>query len=322
MNEIIKKNERKGKIHIDLKFQFWNRISTLYLLRRKTFLTNILFNTIMIYTTNPNEFFTVAEIDMQNKSAIFDIDAAELTLIWNRGGYMTINVDKVCYELSKNDIFFLNSSHKIECVDLTSARMLRFSKDLLSASASYNKIDIGTLCNFSVGQLKITKIEEELLNHLESAWALFCNEMNSKDYLQRDILAMLLKRILKLCSAAAGSEDQTKHEHEIINSFNYLLEDHFCEHHDVAFYASKLNKSPKTLSVLFSLLLGCSPKNLIHDRIMADARNQIKHTAKSIKEIAYDLGYEDIQTFSRFFKNKEGISPMYYREKLKTTQFH
>ena len=36
----------------------------------------------------------------------------------------------------------------------------------------------------------------------------------------------------------------------------------------------------------------------------------------SIKEIAYELGYDDIQTFSRFFKSKEGMSPMQYREQF------
>jgi len=269
----------------------------------------------MMYKSNPNEFLTVAEINSQNKSAIFDNDAAELTLIWNRGVIMKINVDKVCYELSKNDIFFLNSSHQIECIDLSSARMLRFNKAFLRSSQD-NKIDIRNLCDFSTGNLKIIKIDEEQLNHLESAWLFFCNEMNSKDSMQGDILSILLKRILKLCSKT-GCEDQKKYQPDIITSFNFLVEDHFCEHHDVAFYASKLNKSPKTLSVLFSLIMGYPPKSFIHDRIMADARNQIKHTKKSIKEIAYDLGYEDIQTFSRFFKNKEGISPSHYREKVK-----
>jgi AraC family transcriptional activator of pobA len=46
---------------------------------------------------------------------------------------------------------------------------------------------------------------------------------------------------------------------------------------------------------------------------MIHARRQINYTNLSIKEIAYELGYDDIQTFSRFFKSKEGMSPMQYR---------
>lgn len=271
----------------------------------------------MTYKTNINEFLTIAEIDSKNNSAIFDIDAAELTMVWNRGNCMQINVDRVCYEISKNAVFFLSSFHKIECVDLVSARMLRFSKSFLCNSGQESSIDLRSLCNYSGGQLQIIKIDETQLSHLESAWSFFCNEMNSEDVMQKEMLSLLLKRILRLCCKTEDCEKQKKLQPDIISSFNFLVEDHFSEHHDVAFYASKLNKSPKTLSILFSLVMGCPPKDFIHDRIMSDARNQIRHTEKSIKEIAYDLGYEDIQTFSRFFKNKEGISPLHYREKLK-----
>jgi AraC family transcriptional activator of pobA len=93
-----------------------------------------------------------------------------------------------------------------------------------------------------------------------------------------------------------------------------LVESHFYKHHDVAFYASKLNKSPKTLSNLFSNI-NRPPLSIIHDRILIHARRQIYYTAFSIKEIAHQLGYKDVQTFSRFFRNREGISPAQYRDK-------
>jgi AraC-like DNA-binding protein len=53
---------------------------------------------------------------------------------------------------------------------------------------------------------------------------------------------------------------------------------------------------------------------------MLHARRQIVYTKLSIKEIAYGLGFEDIQTFSRFFKNRQGISPIQYREKAALQQ--
>ena len=42
----------------------------------------------------------------------------------------------------------------------------------------------------------------------------------------------------------------------------------------------------------------------------------LRYTDKAIKEIAYDLGFEDIQTFSRFFKKQESISPINFRNNL------
>ncbi|MFC3159496.1 helix-turn-helix domain-containing protein [Chryseobacterium arachidis] len=72
----------------------------------------------------------------------------------------------------------------------------------------------------------------------------------------------------------------------------------------------------QTLSNLFSLVSERAPLNIIHDRIMMHARRQINYSNLSIKEIAYELGYDNIQTFSRFFKSKEGVSPVHYRKKV------
>jgi len=74
-----------------------------------------------------------------------------------------------------------------------------------------------------------------------------------------------------------------------------------------------LNKSPKTLSNVFSKIGQKTPLQYINDRKMLEARRLLKYTDKSVKEITYELGYEDVQTFSRFFKKQEGISPTYFR---------
>jgi AraC-like DNA-binding protein len=54
---------------------------------------------------------------------------------------------------------------------------------------------------------------------------------------------------------------------------------------------------------------------VIHDRIHIEAKRQLLFTQKIVKEIAFELGFEDITSFSRFFKNKEGQSPKEFREK-------
>jgi AraC-like DNA-binding protein len=47
---------------------------------------------------------------------------------------------------------------------------------------------------------------------------------------------------------------------------------------------------------------------------MLEAKRLLIYSTKRIKEIAYEVGFEDIQTFSRFFKRNEGISPSKYKE--------
>ncbi|KYH08248.1 MULTISPECIES: AraC family transcriptional regulator [Chryseobacterium] len=264
-----------------------------------------------------NNILKLSELDSLNTSLIFNTDISELSVIWNIGNEMYVHIDNVCYEISKNSIFFLNTSHSIENIKVSSAKMLRFSKTLLCSYSKDNEMDLNNLFGLFEKEVKIISMTAEQLIYLENSWNFLHNEISLQDRLQNDIVSLLLKRIINLCAQAAGLTGNKKELFEIVSSFNYLVENHFCEHHDVAFYASKLNKSPKMLSTIFSTAIGCPPKDFIHERIMVDARNQILYTDKSIKEISYDLGYDDLQTFSRFFKSKEGIAPLHYREKVK-----
>jgi len=143
--------------------------------------------------------------------------------------------------------------------------------------------------------------------------------MLKENLLKKEMLETMLKRMLilsvRILSKSTYLLNLEKKQLDIVREFNYLVDSYFLKHHDVAFYASKLNKSPKTLANLFSAILKRTPREIIHDRIMIHARRQINYSNSSIKEIAHQLGYNDIQTFSRFFRNREGISPVQYRDK-------
>jgi len=96
---------------------------------------------------------------------------------------------------------------------------------------------------------------------------------------------------------------------DLIREYNYLVEKHFKEKHNVAEYAELLHRSPKTLSNHFRKFAKKSPLDYIKSRRMLEARRLLLQGDMSIKEVAYELQFEDIQSFSRFFKREEGLSP-------------
>ena len=55
---------------------------------------------------------------------------------------------------------------------------------------------------------------------------------------------------------------------------------------------------------------------MIHERIIIEAKRELYLTNKTVKEIAYELGFSDEFYFSRFFKNNTEVSPQLYREKV------
>jgi len=274
----------------------------------------------MVFEDGAKEKLAVYELDQSNSEVVFDVRETDMTFIWNTGDSMDITIDKVPYHLQKNQIIFLTEFHKIDNLRLASARMVRFNQPFYCIVNHDNEVGSKGLLFFGASSVPIVSIAENAVRDFELSWEIFSAEMRKADILQKDMLQAMLKRLLilsvRILRQSANFNKLEKVQADIIREFNYLVERHFSEHHDVAFYASKLNKSPKTLSNLFSIVSNRAPLNIIHDRIMIHARRQINYTNLSIKEIAYGLGYEDIQTFSRFFKNKQGMSPVQYREKF------
>lgn len=99
-----------------------------------------------------------------------------------------------------------------------------------------------------------------------------------------------------------------------MREFNFLVESHFKTRHTVADYAELLHRSPKTISNIFARISPKTPLQIINERKMLEARRLLQYTDQPVSEIAYGIGYDDVQSFSRFFKSQEGMSPTAFRE--------
>ncbi|MBD2767179.1 helix-turn-helix transcriptional regulator [Hymenobacter sp. BT664] len=81
----------------------------------------------------------------------------------------------------------------------------------------------------------------------------------------------------------------------------------------VQYIADQLHVSPNYLSVLLKTLTGQSTQQHIQDKLIEQAKQQLATTARSVSEIAYALGFEHAQSFSKLFKTKTALSPLAFR---------
>ncbi len=109
--------------------------------------------------------------------------------------------------------------------------------------------------------------------------------------------------------------------HEILSRLEDLLTDYFnsdklMEHGlpTVQYIADKLNVSPNYLSSLLKVLTGQSTQQHIHDKLIEKAKEKLSTTKLSVSEIAYELGFEHSQSFSKLFKSKTNLSPVEFRQ--------
>ncbi|NOU59648.1 helix-turn-helix domain-containing protein [Marinifilum caeruleilacunae] len=105
-----------------------------------------------------------------------------------------------------------------------------------------------------------------------------------------------------------------------IAQFSNMLEDYFEKEFQkelgiptVQYFANKLNFSPNYLSDLIRKGTDKSILEHIHYHVIELAKNKLLNSNNSISEIAFELGFEYSQYFSRLFKNKVGKTPLEYR---------
>ena len=82
----------------------------------------------------------------------------------------------------------------------------------------------------------------------------------------------------------------------------------------VKYLAEKVNLSPNYLSDLLKKETGRSAQDHIHYAVIEEAKNMLLNTHYSVSEVAYQLGFEYSQYFSKLFKQKTGITPVEFRE--------
>lgn len=81
-----------------------------------------------------------------------------------------------------------------------------------------------------------------------------------------------------------------------------------------AYLALHLNLSPKYLSDCLKQLSGQTTQQIIHEKLIEKSKDILATTELSVSEIAYQLGFEYPQSFSKFFRNKMNISPLEFRK--------
>jgi AraC-like DNA-binding protein len=169
-----------------------------------------------------------------------------------------------------------------------------------------------------MGDQLFISLDDPAQNKLKLLLDVFVEELNTRDNIQNDMLIMLLKRLIITITRLARSkyipdpklQDQRL---DVFRKFNIFVEGNFRTEHSVNYYARLLNKSPKTLSNIFSLYNNKTPLQVIQERIVIEAKRLLYYTPKSVKQITYELGFEDPAYFSNFFKKHTSLSPLEFR---------
>jgi len=275
----------------------------------------------MKYIGRTDEYFEVVDIyEKINCELLTNAAKSQLSLLWFTADDNKLIIDSVEYIFHTNQFVFLTEFHKVENKKVNGVKLMRFNRPFYCILDHDSEVGCKGILYYGSSNVPIISPAENEIEVLETVWKMLQLEMQSKDELQLEMLQMMLKRILILCTRIYKNQKNIQSvdlsKVDLVRDFNYLVEQHFREKHTVSEYAELLNKSPKTIANQFKKVNDKTPLQFIQERRMLEARRILRHTDKPISEIGYEIGFNDVQAFSRFFKKQEGISPTEYRSKL------
>jgi len=278
----------------------------------------------MLFQGKANEYLLLQDITPQNYHLLNEsIESGQsvLSVLWSQEAGTELIIDGIPYTLEKNQLIFLTEFHQVKVKKVTSTRLIRFNRLFYCILDHDNEVSCKGLLFFGASKVPSILLPAEEEEKFETLWNMFRIEMKSRDSLQIEMLQMMLKRFIILCTRLIKEQNQQDQlevsDLNLIREFNFLVESHFKNKHTVAEYAALLNKSPKTLSNFFAKNHDKTPLQIIQGRILLEARRQLAHKNEPIKIIAYAIGFDSIQSFSRFFKSKAGVSPNEFRKKMR-----
>jgi AraC-like DNA-binding protein len=142
---------------------------------------------------------------------------------------------------------------------------------------------------------------------------MFVEEFEGDDDVKLDMLRMLLVRLIikltRLAKKQFTPREMTGASYDLLRQYCLLVERYYRKEKQVSYYAAQLHKSPKTLAHTFSRMGQQAPLRVIRDRVMLEVRRLMLYTDKSVKEIGYELGFEDPAHFGKFVKQESGLAP-------------
>lgn len=245
-------------------------------------------------------------------------------IIWFKDYPTTHLVDFNPVHISKNALLFLNKDivHQFNPQTENDGFAILFTDAFFSRSEIDTKFlketplfnDLLTVTTFILDQYPVF---DQLFQFIHEEYHLHNDKYRPniiRNYLHNFLLyAERVRKVGNFPVVNAGADL------DYLLLYKDLIDISYKTHKLVRFYADKISVTDKRLNQATSRILGKTPKQVIDDRVVLEAKRLLAHTSASIKEIGYSLGFEEPTNFIKYFKKHNQVTPVEFRESLLST---
>lgn len=245
------------------------------------------------------------------------------SVIWIKEGRGVAKIDFAEYEFKAGEMFFLApyQPYMFDAAGTFNGMALNFHPDFFCIYNHQKEVDCNGVLFHNLYDPPMQIPQDYVIRFNELAEQIIA-EIQNTALAQNDLLVSLLKiwlvyatRIKAEQKAITSLPDiENNKELQMLQQLKDAIEENYRSKHSASDYACILNISTKALGKAAKKHFNKTLTSLISERIITEAKRELYLTGKPVKEIAYELGFEDEYYFSRFFKNYTDVSPKMYRE--------
>ena len=263
--------------------------------------------------------FSVSTVQFEKACTIdHSVQQNAYSIYWIQEGSGTYNIDFEQYQFTDNVLFFL-SPGQVFTVDselIKTAYKLTFARDFYCIQTHDAEVACnGILFNniYETPFVKPCAKETAKLNFILES---LVEEFQQNETAHYDMLQSYLKQFIISAVRVKKENHVIKEDTEtrLFKDFSLLVEMNYKTLHAVTDYATRLGLSPKSITKHFQKLGAKTPSDFIKSRILLEAKRLLIYTDKTVKEIAFELGFNDPAYFTRFFTKAILKSPLQFKK--------
>jgi AraC-like DNA-binding protein len=226
-------------------------------------------------------------------------------------GSGTHDIDFTSFPIESGSIHLVSNGrvHKVKRELNTNGYVILFEAAVFESNSSISNFLFDQSCydvsEFSPIYQFVEANQNQILTIVENMWTDYNSENELKEEYILSNLNLLLINCMRLITRPKVQLDKNQ---EIYYNFRKLLHQKFRVEKSVKAYAIELNVSEKQLHKIVKMKTGLSTSELIYSQVILEAK-RLLNAGNSSKEVAYTLNFSDPAHFSKFFKQKTGVSP-------------
>lgn len=238
---------------------------------------------------------------------------------WIQNEVESIEINNTVYQNVTSSIFFLRPEFEWKIrkknASTSSGFVLSLPKSVLN-DPIFKNLHITEVRLFSNDEIPKINLAPGIEKRIQSILEMLDELISTNLKHRKEAIFALLNTLFVYCDGKCNiksviSDNNSKSA--LVYKFKKSIDQRISECHRVSEYATLLNISNKYLNECVNDVLGVNAKSLIAEQLVMRSRHELKFTDKSVKEIAFGLGFSSPEYFSSFCKKHMGYSPSEFR---------